>query len=131
MTFTSRDRRRIQVALNLPVTQLADFSELRDRMRRVEEFDLRYNTEIAISIIRNLDGLDEVDGVIREGYLDGSAAAARAAYKVDEYSESLSFGAGNRSLGSGYQERRQHYIQAIRRDLGYGSGAMGGRIPVM
>jgi hypothetical protein len=129
--FTKTDRRRIQVALNLPVTEVQDGSDLAIRMANVERFDQEQGTVIVADILAALAALEDLDAQITLAYQDGSAAAATASFQVDEYRETLSFGAGNRSLGSGFIERRGHYIHAIERDLGYGSGAMGGRIPVM
>lgn len=132
MTFLSADRRRIQVALNLPVSQLMNGSDLASRMAYVEDFDQANGTAIVADVLGYLFELDALEGVLQGGYLDGSAAAATSSLKIDEYSETLGFGsASGRTLGSGYQERKNYYIQAIQRDLGYGSSALGGRIPVM
>ena len=132
MSFLQGDRRRIQVALNLPISQLMDGSELASRMSYVEDFDAANGTAIVEDILGYLSELDALEDVLQAAYLDGSAAAAVSSTRVDEYSETFGFGsASGRTLGSGYQERKNFYIQAIQRDLGYGSGALGGRIPVM
>ena len=129
--FTASDRRRIQIALDLPIEELEESSDLWIRLEDVERFDQANGTTIAVEIQGYLAALDVLDATLEQSYTDGSAAAATASYKVDEYSESLSFGQGDRSIGSGYQERRQFLIQRLLRDLGYLAGSMGGRIPVM
>jgi len=132
MSFLQGDRRRLQVALNLPVSELMDGSDLSSRMAYVEDFDAANGTAIVVDILGYLSELDALDEVLQAAYLDCSAAAATSSMRVDEYSETLGFGsASGRTLGSGYQERKNFYLQAIQRDLGYGSGALGGRIPVM
>ena len=132
MTFLQGDRRRIQVALNMPVAQLRDGSELASRMTYVENFDQANGTTIVADILGYLAALDDLNVALGDSYLDGSAAAATSSVRIDEYAETQGFGlASGRTLASSYQERINYYIQAIRRDLGYGSGAMNGRIPVM
>jgi hypothetical protein len=130
MSFAEGDRRRIQVVLNLPISQLSDGSDLAMRMSYVEGFDATNGTAIVTDILSHLTAIDELGDALEESYQDGSASAASVSVRVDEFAESQGFGAG-RTLAASYQERIGYHIQAIRRDLGYGAGALGGRIPVM
>lgn len=133
MTFElPRDRRRIQVALNLPTSQLDPNSDLARRMDAVEERDAEFGMEVAAEILSYLAEMEKLIEEINRTYLDGTGAASQRAIRVDEYSETIGVGLGSgRTIGSGFQERVNWFVNAIRRDLGYGVGAAGGVIPVM
>ncbi|NEO83815.1 MAG: hypothetical protein F6J87_06065 [Spirulina sp. SIO3F2] len=125
--FTDRDRQRLQVALDLDISELRKDSDLWGRLERLECFDAEQGTQVTVRIQGYLDELDELDTVIAASGLDGSGAAITVSRRIDEFRESYSY---ERSQAAGYEERRDTLIYRIQRDLGY-LRAGDGQIPLM
>jgi len=128
--FTIEERRKIQVALGLPRWELEDGSNLVTRLNDVIRFDQLWGTSLEIEIKQYLAEIDAMNAKIIESASDGSSGAVQTRQKIDEYSDTIIYGA---SMVASYQTRRADLIARLRIDLGYGleDGAIAsGVVPV-
>lgn len=128
--FTIEERRKIQVALGLPRWELEDGSNLVTRLNDVIRFDQLWGTSLEIEIKQYLTEIDAMNAKIIESASDGSSGAVQTRQKIDEYSDTIIYGA---SMAASYQTRRADLIAQLRSDLGYGleDGAIAsGVVPV-
>jgi hypothetical protein len=128
--FTIEERRKVQVALGLPRWELEDGSNLVTRLNDVIRFDQLWGTSLEIEIKQYLTEIDAMNAKIIESASDGSSGAVQTRQKIDEYSDTIIYGA---SMAASYQTRRADLIARLRIDLGYGleDGAIAsGVVPV-
>jgi hypothetical protein len=128
--FTIEERRKVQVALGLPRWELEDGSNLVTRLNDVIRFDQLWGTSLEIEIKQYLAEIDAMNAKIIESASDGSSGAVQTRQKIDEYSDTIIYGA---SMAASYQTRRADLIARLRIDLGYGleDGAIAsGVVPV-